>query len=78
MLIPMRIWIVDGLQCNLTHKICFIPENATDENRQDLLAELNTMKKLDPHPNVIQLLGCVTKTGKKVVQMDRPHKLFSG
>ena len=31
------------------------------------------MKKLAPHPNVIQLLGCVTKTGKKVIQTDRPQ-----
>ena len=46
--------------------ICKTPENATDENRQDLLAELNTMKKLEPHQNVIQLLGCVTKSGKRV------------
>ena len=38
-------------------------ENATDENRQDLLSELNLMKNLEPHQNVIQLLGCVTKTG---------------
>lgn len=43
--------------------IKMLRENATDENRQDLLAELNTMKKLDSHPNVIQLLGCVTRTG---------------
>ena len=41
-------------------------ENATDENRQDLLAELNMMKKLEPHQNVIQLLGCVTKSGLPV------------
>lgn len=42
--------------------IKMLRENATDENRQDLLAELNMMKKLAPHQNVIQLLGCVTKT----------------
>lgn len=42
--------------------IKMLRKNATDENRQDLLAELNTMKKLEPHPNVIQLLGCVTKS----------------
>ena len=36
-------------------------ENATEENRQDLFAELNVMKNLEPHQNVIQLLRCVTK-----------------
>ena len=51
-------------------------ENATDENRQDLLAELNMMKKLEPHQNVIQLLGCVTKSGLpvKLISMDQMHK----
>ena len=51
-------------------------ENATDENRQDLLAELNMMKKLEPHQNVIQLLGCVTKSGlaMNLISMDQMHK----
>lgn len=52
---------------SIHHIIYLIPENATDENRQDLLAELNTMKKLEPHQNVIQLLGCVTKSGKNAL-----------
>ncbi|XP_020614889.1 platelet-derived growth factor receptor alpha-like [Orbicella faveolata] len=42
--------------------IKMLRKNATDENRQDLLSELNLMKNLEPHQNVIQLLGCVTKT----------------
>lgn len=46
-------------------KTWIFADNPTDENRQDILAELNTMKKLPPHQNVIQLLGCVTKTGIK-------------
>ena len=51
-------------------------ENPTDENRQDLLAELNMMRKLEPHQNVIQLLRCVTKSGLPVnlVSMDQMHK----
>jgi len=44
-----------------------LKENATDENRQDLLSELNLMKNLEPHQNVIQLLGCVTKTSMIIV-----------
>ena len=46
-----------------TDVLSYPAENATDENRQDLLSELNLMKNLEPHQNVIQLLGCVTKTG---------------
>jgi len=42
--------------------IKMLRDNATDEKRQDFLVELNTMKKLDSHPNVVQLLGCVTKS----------------
>ena len=38
--------------------------NAPDSDRKDLLAEVELMKKLKPHPHVIKLLGCVTVTGK--------------
>lgn len=37
--------------------------NATEENERELLAELAVMKSLEPHPNVIKLLGCITKSG---------------
>ena len=51
-------------------------ENATDENRRDLLAELNMMKNLEPHQNVIHLLRCVTKSCLPVnlVSIDLMHK----
>ena len=45
---------------------CSIADNATDLYTKDLLVKLNTMKKLDSHPNVVQLLGCVTKSGKQI------------
>lgn len=38
-------------------------ENATLKDRNDFLNELNLMKKLKPHPHVIQLLGCCTLAG---------------
>ena len=38
--------------------------NAPDSDRKDLLAEVELMKKLKPHPHVIKLLGCITATGK--------------
>ena len=41
----------------------FAVANATKENKQDLLAELELMKTLEPHPNVIRLLGCCSDTG---------------
>ena len=39
-------------------------ENASESERKDLLSELELMKQLKPHPYVIKLLGCVTKSGK--------------
>ena len=38
--------------------------NSPDSDRRDLLRELDTLKRLKPHPHVIKLLGCVTETGK--------------
>ena len=42
---------------------CFVG-NAPDSDRNDLLSELEVMKKLKPHPHVIKLMGCVTVSGK--------------
>lgn len=39
-------------------------ENAGERERSDLLQELEVMKMLDPHPNVVRLLGCCTEKGK--------------
>ena len=36
-------------------------DNFSKSDLKDLLTELDLLKKLKPHPNVIQLLGCVTK-----------------
>ena len=38
-----------------------VAENSSDSDLRDLLSELDLLKKLKPHPNVIQLLGCFTK-----------------
>ncbi|CAH3161372.1 unnamed protein product [Pocillopora meandrina] len=36
--------------------------NATESDKRDLIKELDTIKQLKPHPHVIKLLGCVTKS----------------
>lgn len=41
-----------------------LKENAGERERIDLLQELQVMKLLDPHPNVVRLLGCCTDKGK--------------
>nr|XP_058955524.1 uncharacterized protein LOC131782811 isoform X1 [Pocillopora verrucosa] len=38
-----------------------LKENFSKSDLTDLLSELDLLKKLKPHPNVIQLLGCLTK-----------------
>lgn len=40
-----------------------LKENAGEQERNDLLQELQVMKMLDPHPNVVRLLGCCTDRG---------------
>ena len=47
---------------------CFFLANAPASDKKDLLSELDLMKKLEPHPHVIKLLGCVTETGKRCVK----------
>ena len=37
---------------------------ATEKDKDDFLTELNIMKKLEPHPNVVQFFGCSTGSGK--------------
>lgn len=38
-----------------------LKENAGERERTDLLQELQVMKSLEPHPNVVKLLGCCTE-----------------
>lgn len=38
-----------------------VTDNFSKSDLKDLLSELELLKNLKPHPNVIRLLGCVTK-----------------
>lgn len=44
-------------------------DNAPETDRKDLLSELELMKTLKPHPHVINLLGCVSDSGKVVLRI---------
>jgi receptor protein-tyrosine kinase len=37
-----------------------LKESASDRDRVDLLSELAVLKSLEPHPNVVRLVGCCT------------------
>ena len=40
-----------------------VQESASEKEKKDLIQELGVMKMLDPHPNVVKLLGCCTEKG---------------
>jgi len=42
-----------------------LKDNAGEKEREDLKQELQVMKMLEPHANVVRLLGCCTEKGKK-------------
>ena len=44
-----------------------LKENASDKERSDLVQELQVMKMLEPHPNVVRLLGCCTEKGTSMM-----------
>eukprot|EP00095_Tigriopus_kingsejongensis_P006584 maker-scaffold445_size168248-snap-gene-0.27 protein:Tk06584 transcript:maker-scaffold445_size168248-snap-gene-0.27-mRNA-1 annotation:"hypothetical protein DAPPUDRAFT_60789" len=48
----------DGLT---TVAVKTLRSSATDKEKRDILHELGMMKLLDPHPNVVSLLGCCTE-----------------
>lgn len=43
-----------------------VKEGASDREKEDLDRELEIMKQLGSHPNVVTLLGCCTEEGKFV------------
>ncbi|XP_022808202.1 tyrosine kinase receptor Cad96Ca-like [Stylophora pistillata] len=51
-------------------------ENASESEKKDLLSELELMKQLKPHPYVIKLLGCVTKSEPLLVLIE--HVPYGG
>ena len=44
--------------------IAFLPASATDSEKQDLYQELEIMRKVPRHNNIVTLLGCCTRIGK--------------
>ena len=48
-----------------TVAVKMLKANASESEKRDLIQELHIMKYigLDPHPNVVKLLGCCTEKG---------------
>ncbi|XP_031634138.1 tyrosine kinase receptor Cad96Ca [Contarinia nasturtii] len=58
-----QVWRCEAIDMNgkegvTTVAVKTLKENATDIERNDLHSELQVMKTLDPHINVVRLLGC--------------------
>lgn len=52
---------IDGIPGAAIVAVKTVKKSAMDREKQDLLQELKVMKTLDPHPNVVRLLGCCTE-----------------
>ncbi|XP_067030252.1 tyrosine kinase receptor Cad96Ca-like isoform X2 [Acropora muricata] len=50
--------------------IKMVKANAAESDKRDLKSELELMKTLKPHPHVIKLLGCVTKSEPLLVLIE--------
>lgn len=51
---------IDGVDGVTTVAVKTLKENATESERKDLLSELQVMKSLEPHVNVVRLISCCT------------------
>jgi len=58
---------INGVKGTTTVAVKTLKEAASDKEKKDLLQELEVMKmlELDPHPNVVRLLGCCTQGSEK-------------
>lgn len=52
---------IDGIEGVSTVAVKTIKENANESERNDLLSELQVMKSLESHVNVVRLLGCCSE-----------------
>ncbi|XP_044762114.1 tyrosine kinase receptor Cad96Ca [Coccinella septempunctata] len=60
-----QVWKCEAIDLDDKEKVSVVAvktlkENANEKERSDLASELQVMKMLEPHPNVIRLLGCCT------------------
>jgi fibroblast growth factor receptor 1 len=52
---------IDGIDGVTTVAVKTLKENATESEKKDLFSELQVMKSLEPHVNVVRLIGCCTE-----------------
>jgi len=47
-----------------------IPDGATEEQMQDFLEEIQLMKQIGYHPNILNLLACCTMTNPRFLVVE--------
>lgn len=52
---------IDGVEGISTVAVKTLKENAIESEKKDLMSELQVMKSLEPHVNVVRLIGCCTE-----------------
>ena len=62
-ILKQLVMIISGREGTTVVAVKTLKENASDKERSDLVQELQVMKMLEPHPNVVRLLGCCTEKG---------------
>lgn len=65
-----KFFTFSGSESKTVVAVKMLKENATEKERSDLISELKVMKMLDPHPNVVKLLGCCTEKDPIFVIME--------
>jgi len=70
-----QVWKAEGMNLfgekgSLTVAVKTLKESANEKERKDLIQELGVMKMLDPHPNVVKLIGCCTEKDPIFVVME--------
>ncbi|CAG9559573.1 unnamed protein product [Danaus chrysippus] len=61
---------IDGKKGEQTVAVKTLKENASEKEKADLLQELNVMKNLGTHPNVVRLIACCTDMEPTLVIME--------
>lgn len=65
---------IDGNEGITTVAVKTLKENAGEIERNDLLSELQVMKRLEPHVNVVRLLGCCVEKDPLFVILENVNR----
>ena len=53
------------------HLLCLCVDNARPSDKDDLRSELETMRGMEPHPNILNFLGMCSATGERCMHYSK-------